>query len=207
MNSEPRPPTRRQRFPVLAVFALFLGPVVAAWVIFHYLPQWQPKGTVNHGELVRPARPLTAVPPAAVDGSSLTDDLVRGRWTLLAVVEGTCDETCQRRLYELRQLHTALNKDVARVRRVLLVIDPVANADFAGLAAAFPDLHLARGRAETLAKWLAQFDMADGVAPARSGRVFLIDPLGNLMMFYAPDSPAKGILRDLERLLKISQIG
>jgi len=38
-------------------------------------------------------------------------------------------------------------------------------------------------------------------------RVYLIDPLGNLMMSYAPDAKPKGMLEDMKRLLRLSQIG
>jgi len=40
-----------------------------------------------------------------------------------------------------------------------------------------------------------------------SGRIYLIDPLGNLMMSYSPRSEPKGILSDMKKLLKLSHIG
>lgn len=43
--------------------------------------------------------------------------------------------------------------------------------------------------------------------PAAKDRVYLIDPLGNIMMVYAPDSRPKGMLEDLKRLLGLSHVG
>ena len=120
---------------------------------------------------------------------------------------GVCRDACERRLHELRQLHAGLNKDIERVRRILLVVDPEGDGGLAALGDTFPDLVLAKGEGEALATWLQQFAVAQDAAPERSGRVFLIDPLGNLMMFYSPNSPARGILKDTRRLLKLSQIG
>jgi hypothetical protein len=46
-----------------------------------------------------------------------------------------------------------------------------------------------------------------GIAPETADRLYLIDPLGNLMMSYAPDAKPKGLLEDLKRLLGLSQVG
>ena len=37
--------------------------------------------------------------------------------------------------------------------------------------------------------------------------LYLIDPLGNWMMVYPGPSEYKGILKDIKRLLRVSQIG
>ena len=38
-------------------------------------------------------------------------------------------------------------------------------------------------------------------------QIYLIDPLGNVMMSYPKDATAKGMQKDLKRLLKVSKIG
>ena len=37
--------------------------------------------------------------------------------------------------------------------------------------------------------------------------IYIIDPLGNLVFFYPVDAPPEDVLKDLKRLLKVSQIG
>ena len=54
---------------------------------------------------------------------------------------------------------------------------------------------------------LSLFPATGSVPAATSDRIYLIDPLGNLMMSYAPDSNPKGMLQDLKRLLGLSQVG
>ena len=115
---------------------------------------------------------------------------------------GTCDESCLRRLYDTRQVRLALDREMDRVQRVF-----VADSDcceLKALRASHPDLILVQDT-EAAAPLLA---MLPGEAAAQeSHRVYLIDPLGNLMMFYPLDAPAKGMLEDMKRLLRLSQIG
>ncbi len=193
-------PRRRARLTLLALFALFLAPVVTAWLLHTTAPQWHPQGTVNQGTLITPARPLPAAPLAAVDGSRVDEDVLRGHWTLLLFSENPCDRDCQALLLQLRQVHAALNKDIPRVQRLLVLAGPQATAPPQG----DPDLLLARLRDRS---WLHHFALGAGNQPAASGRVYLVDPLGNLMMFYPAGSPVRGILKDLERLLRISRVG
>ena len=48
--------------------------------------------------------------------------------------------------------------------------------------------------------------MMRGVSPGGE-HYFLVDPLGNLMMHYDLSVPARGLMKDLQKLLKVSQIG
>jgi cytochrome oxidase Cu insertion factor (SCO1/SenC/PrrC family) len=193
-------PGRRARLTLLALLALFLVPLVAAWLLHTAAPQWRPQGTVNQGTLITPPRPLPAAPLAAVDGSRVDEDVLRGRWTLLLFSESPCDRDCQALLLRLRQVHAALNKDIPRVQRLLVLVGPQAAAPPQG----DPDLLLGRLRDRG---WLDHFALGAGNQPAASGRVYLVDPLGNLMMFYPADGPVRGILKDLQRLLRISRVG
>ena len=76
--------------------------------------------------------------------------------------------------------------------------------DMQELAAAHPDLIAIRASPadEPL---LALLPSREGAV--NSHRVYLIDPLGNAMMFYAPDARSKGMLEDMKRLLRLSSIG
>jgi hypothetical protein len=44
----------------------------------------------------------------------------------------------------------------------------------------------------------------EGLAP---GGYFLIDPLGNLVMYFSPDTDPSAMVEDIKRLLKQSRIG
>jgi hypothetical protein len=96
----------------------------------------------------------------------------------------------------------ALDREMNRVQRVF--IGDSDCCDLKELLAAHPDLIAVRSSAAD--------DSLLALLPQRSGslnsdRIYLIDPLGNLMMFYAADAKPKGMLEDMKRLLRLSSIG
>jgi cytochrome oxidase Cu insertion factor (SCO1/SenC/PrrC family) len=180
---------RRQRKVLIAVALMFFAPLAVAFYLYYGSNQWRPGHRVNAGELVQPPRPLN-------------EKLLSGKWTFLYVQHGTCDAECLQHLYDTRQVRTALDRDMTRVQRVF-----VADADCCDL----PEMHkmhpdlIFRTPGADDAAWLSQLPVSEGVA--NSHRTYLIDPLGNLMMFYPPDAKSKGMLEDMKRLLRLSSIG
>ena len=139
----------------------------------------------------------------------------------------------QRRLFWFRRL--ALDRDRDRVQRVLVAAPDCCDARWlheqhpdliavrAG-AAVTPLLALLPGQngANLATMGASKTEGATSAAAAGSEvagsvdtpsgnaqapRVYLIDPLGNLMMSYAADAKAKGMLEDMKRLLRLSSIG
>jgi hypothetical protein len=134
--------------------------------------------------------------------SETNPQFLKGKWTFLYVQHGRCDDECRRRLYDTRQVRLALDREMNRVQRVF--IGDSDCCDITELKAAHPDLIAIRASPadEPLLTLL----------PVRTGaenshRVYLIDPLSNVMMFYAPDVRSKGMLDDMKRLLRLSSIG
>ncbi len=195
---------RRNLRTILALAALFFVPLAASFWLY-YGSDWRPGGRTNHGELIDPARPLPAatlpvitenVDPAARPRS----DLFQGRWSLVYVAPGPCQDACRRALYVMRQTRLALNNDMTRVQRVWLVTG--ACCEHAFLAQQHPGLLLADASGPPAAPLLARFP-----AEARSTSVFVVDPLGNLMMRYDIQHNPRGLLDDLRKLLRLSHIG
>jgi hypothetical protein len=190
---------------LIALAALFLLPVVAAFLLYYGAPHWRPGGRANQGELIDPPRTLPALALSGIDGAPLAGGLLRDRWTLLYIADGRCDSRCRDALYLARQTRIALNQDAQRVRRVLLAIGACCTTG--ELGAPHPDLVIARPTAEQLAL-LARAMPATGDTPlAQAGYIYLVDPLGNLVLRYAPGAPDRALLDDLERLLRLSHIG
>jgi cytochrome oxidase Cu insertion factor (SCO1/SenC/PrrC family) len=197
---------RRQRRILIGVALMFFAPLALSFYLY-YGKYWQPGGRVNAGELIDPARPLPALAlplasPASSGASQTNPQFLTGKWTFLYVQHGRCDDECRRHLYDTRQVRLALDREMNRVQRVF--IGDSDCCDLKELLAAHPDLIAVRaGPAD---------DSLLALLPQRTGalnshRVYLIDPLGNLMMFYAADAKAKGMLEDMKRLLRLSSIG
>jgi hypothetical protein len=173
----------------LAIGAVFAAPLVLALAV-HGRPGWQPEGRSEHGELLHPLRALDAPALADVDGQPLADPW-RGRWTLLYRSADGCTDECRGLMNMLWRICRAQADGQGRLQRVLAL--DVLPADKARvLRESDPGLRV------TLTP-------GDWSLPA--GSVYLVDPLGNLVLRYSPGFDPEGLAADLKRLLRVSRIG
>jgi cytochrome oxidase Cu insertion factor (SCO1/SenC/PrrC family) len=191
---------RRQRRVLIGLALLFFAPLGLAFYLYYGHSTWHPGGRVNTGELVEPARPLPALALPLYGSGSTEPNFLEGKWTFLQVDSGRCSEACRTRLYDTRQIRLALDRDLNRVQRVFIAGDDCCDAQLLGQ---HPDLITVRlgAAAAPLLTLLPQ------AGAERESRVYLIDPLGNLMMSYPKAAKPKGMLEDLKRLLRLSSIG
>ena len=135
------------------------------------------------------------------------NEFLQGKWTLLYIGDADCDAVCQENLYKLRQIRIAQNENMIRVQTLFLVIgDSIPGELTAFLEEQHPEtaaVSLSANRAEQITT-----DFRIVKTPMQGAeRTYIIDPLGNLMMYYPPDADARGMLLDLKKLLKFSKIG
>ncbi len=197
MTPETTPERRRGKRILLVLAVLFVAPVIASYLAYYYSG---PQGRTNYGTLVDPQRPTAKLALADATGQAAGFDAFAGRWVMVAVDDGRCEATCVEQLTLMRQLRLATGKDRDRVERVLLVSGtsfpaPDVLAPFAGTV-------VLRGSAEALR---ALLPAAAGASVA--DHLYLVDPLGNLMMRYPKSPDGSRIRKDLERLLRVSRIG
>jgi cytochrome oxidase Cu insertion factor (SCO1/SenC/PrrC family) len=164
---------------------------LAALASFNF---WRPAKTSNYGELLPPTA-LPALQLSAPDGKAFSLESLRGKWLMLHVDYGACGQACRTKLYNLRQSRIAQGKHLDQVERVFLVLDEAPLAP--ELAREFAGTHFLRlSEATPLPPPLR---VADATA-----RIFLVDPIGQLMMRYPPEADPSRIVKDLKRLLKVS---
>lgn len=182
------------RLQLLLIALVFIGPLVlAAWLYFGGRAL-QPEGRTNHGELLEPIVSIRDAAP----GSPLHEHN-DGRWLLIYLNESVCDAACEYSLYTLRQSRLMLGKEMDRLGRVFLhgesLPDTVFLADeHEGLVA------LSDSRVIAL--------LHDKRPAALSaGGYYLVDPLGNLVMYFSPETEPGDMVEDIKRLLKFSRIG
>lgn len=177
----------RRRFgrgALLGLFVIFFAPVMLAWSLNVWWPNWHPFGETNHGELIRP--PWRMEDPAIVEATT-------GRWALLHISDRECLQACMAMLDTTRRVHISLGKDFDRMIRVH--IHPHDAPE--GAPAPHVDM-LARPLPST---WVERFEEVE--------RPFLliVDPQGYAVLRYGVDFSGKGLARDIARLLRISKIG
>ena len=195
---------RRQGRLLVILALLFFAPLGLAFYLYYGHGTWHPGHRVNAGELVEPARPLPALALPLLGSGTTDPNFLKGKWTLLYVGFGPGAEGCRTRLYDTRQVRLALDRDMNRVQRVFIADGDCCDAQF--LREQHPDLITIRPSADA-APLLALLPGQGSVDATHSPRVYLIDPLGNLMMSYAADAAPRGILDDMKRLLRLSSIG
>ena len=190
--------TPAQKSSGLPMLALVVGLLTLPFVIAAglYFFGWQPDRTGNNGHLVNPPVPLPASGLKTTDGRPLATAELQGKWLLLLSGKGSCDSDCVRRIDEMRRIHVSLDKQMVRLRRVVLT-DRITDVELAATLQRQPDLVLA----EAPANWLP----GSGDDSGDSGyNLHIVDSQGNLIMNYPSEVVAKGVRSDLERLLKFS---
>jgi len=202
--SAPASELRSRNLRTLAVLAaLFLLPLLLAFLLY-YLTDWRPAGRVNHGVLLTPLRTLPALALPRITLSPTEERTpaaaFRGQWSLVYVGDGACDTRCRESLYLMRQTRLALNTDMTRIARVFLVSGDCCAREF--LAHEHPGLLVLDASAPDAQALLSLFPAA-----AREQTLFIVDPLGNLVMSYDVRQDPHGLLADLRKLLRLSHIG
>lgn len=185
------------RWKMIAVLLVCASPVIASYFMYYVV---RPEGRRNYGELLTPQRPLPAITTVDLSGKPGELTALKNQWLLISVASASCDAACQQRLYFQRQLRESLGKEKGRFDRIWLVID-AAEVD-ARLKPALAEATVLRVPVDALAQWLP---------PAAGQRIeehmYVVDPLGNLMMRFPANMDAAGAAkakRDLDRLLRAS---
>jgi cytochrome oxidase Cu insertion factor (SCO1/SenC/PrrC family) len=191
----PADPVKRGRIKLLALAAFFALPVVAGYVVYFF--DLAPGSTANYGTLL-PARPLSEATLQGLDGKPVRTGDLRGKWLLVQFDSGECAEYCERKLYFMRQVRKALGKDMSRVERLWLITDGQLPKE--RLKEAIEGTRLARTAGASIA---AEFPAERSAAD----HIYLVDPHGNLMMRFPRDPDPSKMLKDLQRLMKVSGIG
>ena len=190
---------------MVLVAALFFVPVVGAWLLHKNIDLWRPDSTVNYGKLLTPVRALPGVELARRERGVLRREDFVGKWTLVYIHDTACDAGCRENLYKVRQVRLAQGGEKERVQRLWLVLGPPDAPELAEVLEGHDGMLVAGGQGADFDAFLQAFS-AQG-AEVAAGQIFIVDPLGNVMMRYAQDAEPKGIVKDLERLLKLSLIG
>ena len=187
------PKIARGRLVFLLLAAVFLGPLaLATWM--YQAGKLQPEGRTNHGVLLEP---IVSLPDAVAD--SPIHETGDGHWVLLYANDTACEQPCRDSLYTLRQSRLMLGREMDRLVRVFLHGETLPDTLF--LAEEHEGLVALQDGALLV--------LLDNKKPAdvTAGGYFLVDPLGNLVMYFEPDIDPSAMVEDIKHLLELSRIG
>lgn len=181
---------QRGRWKLYLVLAICASPLIFSYLTYYVI---QPEGRTNYGTLLEPR--LYPIPKSE---EKLTE--YKGKWIMLQVSSSDCQAACQNTLLNMRQLRLMQGREMDRIERVVLITDQKPMETI--LLREYDGTHFLRTDAKALEAWL----------PTEEGgnvqdRLYLIDPLGNLMMRYPVDADPGKIKKDISKLLKASSIG
>jgi len=191
MNSSSSEPVadRRARRTILLMVAICAAPVIASYAAYYL---WPRDTRINYGKLIATSAP--ALPELASNGRSFHLEDLRGRWVMLWSGRAPCAGLCAKAVYATRQARTMQNTEQDRVARLWIVSGP-GNPDPA-LLTEHPGLVVASAPEDPLASW-----------PEGDSAIYLVDPLGNLVLAWPGDPDIKKLAKDLDRLLRASRVG
>lgn len=177
---------------LLLLLLLFLIPFSIAWLMYHG-HHLLPRGRSNHGTLIQPPFSMTQLNLHS-----------HGKWMLLYFNPGLCEKTCQKDLYQLRQIRTATGKNSNRVTRALLSY-PKNTTQHLTILKRFPGTQHLIIQKDQFVRVIKTYVKTAYALKARV--TYLVDPLGNVILSYPPNTDPNAIFKDLQHLLKVSQIG
>ena len=183
---------KKGRIQFLIIAAVFFGPLLFAAWLYYQGGAFQPETRVNHGALLEPIINLEdELPVSAIHANRA--------WRLVYANGGPCDDVCRQALHTIRQSRLMLGKEMDRVLRVFLHGDEAPD----NLLTADEHQGLITLRDDALRSVL------DNKKPRAlaAGGYYLIDPHGNLVMYFSPETAPRDMVDDIKRLLKLSRIG
>jgi len=205
IDPQPDATIRRARRRLLLLIAIFSLPVLIAYAL--YFSGWRPETSGNYGELVQPPRPLPELALQTLDGKALRLSELRGKWTLLMFAAAECLKPCETTLDKIHRIILAQGKEAERVRAAFVVTDPRARDWLQYAIKDYPGTLVLTGSADTMRMLASYFTLSKGAPLNDPNRIYVVDPLGNLMMSYPAEADANRVRKDLVRLLRVSQVG
>ena len=208
VDSKSLPTARpRNRGPLIIIFLMSLAPVLAA-VLVYFNPGLRPEGSVSYGTLIEPQRPIpaaAALPATTLDGKPFDLSSLKGKWLLVAADDAACPESCARKLFILRNSHASQGKHVERLMRVWFITDdaPVPEK----VLEAYKGTVMVRIKPEVLKQFLLPQASDSGAREALGKPMWIIDPLGNLILQYPPEADPEKFRNELRKLIANSRIG
>ena len=187
-------PIIKNRLILIGIIMLFVTPIIASWYLVFFTDYQRNNQGVHHGMLVDPVIKVGDIEVKTLEDDSLTQ--VGTRWTWVFFVEDRCDDDCSKKLYKARQLRLALGKEIDKIDRLLVTKSKI---DWSPFSEAYAGQKILESDMQDYEVLMNAFGSHKQFNP---NSIYLMDPYGFLMMQYSADAEPKGMIRDLERLIR-----
>jgi hypothetical protein len=186
------------RWKLFAILLVCASPLIASYLTYYVI---KPQSRTNYGALLDPRNyPIPELGATTLDGKPTGLDAYKGKWIMLQTDGGDCQDACRTKLFQMRQLRLTQGKEMNRIERVWLVTDgkPVDTV----LLREYDGTRILRVDPAKTRDWLP---VEQGASMA--DHIYMIDPLGNLMMRFPRNPDPNKMKKDISKLLRASSIG
>ena len=184
----------KARIALVVIVTLFTAPFIASWYLVFYTDFKKNDIGVQNGSLIHPVIEVGAIEAIAIGNES--KQRLLGKWTLTGFVSSGCDTDCEKLLYILRQTRLALGKNLDKVGRLVLT-----NSDE---VLEYEEEYKGQKVVKDPEEYDRLMNKFGEIENFDANDIYLIDPYGFIMMRYDRDMNPKGIIKDVERLIKNS---
>ena len=207
MEQQSKKPGMDPRVTLILLVLVFVVPVGVAIVLHSIGDGFKTTATTNWGSLVTPVRPVANFSATTTDERKFDREMLLGKWTMFYIDSADCDESCFNNLYTIRQSRLGMGGEKDRVQRVMLLTDEGNSQQIEKITSEHAGMDIIRLDNTARQEVLKSFEFEGLLGASTAQRIYFIDPLGNLMMHYENNVNPRGVVKDLERLLKYSRIG
>jgi len=197
----------QNRSKLIILIFMFFGSVFIAWLLIQNSDNWRPWGTKNNGDLITPARSISDLTMQTLDGKPFTIKEMVGKWVMIYIGKTGCDKLCKINLYNIRQTRLGQKGEHNRIERLYIMVGDTPTASLKNALTDNHGMKIVHVAADTASELLNSFKIENEASADTANRVYLVDPLGNLMMKYEQGFDPRGLAKDLELLLKVSLVG
>tara|TARA_X000000368_G_scaffold66345_1_gene47694 strand:- start:244 stop:822 length:579 start_codon:yes stop_codon:yes gene_type:complete len=187
----------------ITALLIFLTPIIVITVsTVWYYSGYGPEEKVNYGRLL--SNPIdVGTLDLELDYQNLNVDSMERKWMLVHFINDACLESCADLIYVARQVNVLLARQQTRVKRYIaapIEVKPMLENFFT----TYQDLNFIEVKDQSTT--IQEFKK-NGIDPFAQPNMFVIDPIGNIILHYSGEVDGKKLLADLKKLLGASKIG
>ena len=184
------------RLVLIAIASMFFLPILLSWYLNFFTDFKRDAEGIQHGILINPPIQLGTLYGFSIGQKDIQE--LQKKWTLVFFTEDDCDNTCQEKLYKLRQIRLAIGKDREKVERLLVVNKSL---DWSNFEEDYLDQKIIDVNSDSYQALNQVFSEYQGYS---KNAIYLVDAYGSLIMKYPKDTEPKGIIKDIERLIRVA---
>ena len=187
----------------ITALLIFLTPIIVITVsTVWYYSGYGPEEKVNYGRLLSDPIDVGTL-DLELDYQNLNVDSMERKWMLVHFINDACLESCADLIYVARQVNVLLARQQTRVKRYIaapIEVKPKLENFFT----TYQDLNFIEVKDQSTT--IQEFKK-NGIDPFAQPNMFVIDPIGNIILHYSGEVDGKKLLADLKKLLGASKIG